>query len=344
MKGYAVKCLTRVWNIKFNNVHCLASLVAGLISYQDDVGIKIVDDVLEEIRIGMEINHPKFNQRRISSVKFLGELYNYRMFDSSIVFNSLYSFITFGVTYDLHNISPIDPPENLFRIRLVCALLETCGQYFDRGTNKKKLDYFLQYFQRYIWFKKSHSVWQQTPNSASEDPDGDNTTQTKPYFSVEIDYLVQDTLEPLRPKLKLVGSLEEANKAVTEVENEIFAKLAEVAPKDNFRSLGDLPTKESDPVPMPQQTQSRGNLGLETIPEDHEIKGVKLGTSPATPTQGHGFPRSMECGSSQSGASDNDDFDSSDDAGSDREEENEEKEVDMESSNLEEEVKSSLSV
>lgn len=45
-----------MWNIKFNTVHCLASLVAGLVSYHDDVGIKIVDDVLEEVRMGMEVN------------------------------------------------------------------------------------------------------------------------------------------------------------------------------------------------------------------------------------------------------------------------------------------------
>ena len=45
------------------------------------------------------------------------------------------------------NPSLLDPPEHLFRIRLVCVLLETCGQYFDRGSSKKKLDCFLVYFQ-----------------------------------------------------------------------------------------------------------------------------------------------------------------------------------------------------
>ena len=45
------------------------------------------------------------------------------------------------------NPSLLDPPEHLFRIRLVCVLLETCGQYFDRGSSKRKLDCFLVYFQ-----------------------------------------------------------------------------------------------------------------------------------------------------------------------------------------------------
>ena len=33
-------------------------------------------------------------------VKFLGELYNYRLVDSAVIFKTLYSFITFGVSYE----------------------------------------------------------------------------------------------------------------------------------------------------------------------------------------------------------------------------------------------------
>lgn len=46
-----------------------------------------------------------------------------------------------------HQYSPIDMPDDFFRIRLVCVLLDTCGMCFDRGTQKKKLDAFLVFFQ-----------------------------------------------------------------------------------------------------------------------------------------------------------------------------------------------------
>ncbi len=93
-----------------------------------------------------QVNQPKFNQRRISSAKFLGELYNYRMVESAVIFRTLFSFIYFGINQD-GSPSSLDPPEHLFRIRLVCTLLDTCGQYFDRGSSKRKLDCFLIYFQ-----------------------------------------------------------------------------------------------------------------------------------------------------------------------------------------------------
>ena len=49
--------------------------------YHDWIAADIIDDVLEEIRLGMEMNNPKYNQRRTAMVKFLGEMYNYRLVD-----------------------------------------------------------------------------------------------------------------------------------------------------------------------------------------------------------------------------------------------------------------------
>lgn len=42
---------------------------------------------------------------------------------------------------------PIDMPDDFFRVRLVCVLLDTCGMCFDSGSQKKKLDNFLTFFQ-----------------------------------------------------------------------------------------------------------------------------------------------------------------------------------------------------
>ncbi|XP_042191216.1 regulator of nonsense transcripts 2 isoform X2 [Callorhinchus milii] len=207
VKEYVINCMINIWNVKYNSIHCVANLLAGLVPYQEDVGIHVVDGVLEDIRLGMEVNQPKFNQRRISSVKFLGELYNYRMVESAVIFRILYSFITFGVSTD-GSATPLDPPEHLFRIRLVCTLLDTCGQYFDRGSSKRKLDCFLVYFQRYIWWKKTLAVW----------------TKDHP-FPIDVDYMISDILELLRPKMKFCSSTEDALKQVQELEREFLIKL-----------------------------------------------------------------------------------------------------------------------
>ncbi|NWX52812.1 RENT2 protein, partial [Turnix velox] len=255
VKDYVICCMINIWNVKYNSIHCVANLLAGLVLYQEDVGIHVVDGVLEDIRLGMEVNQPKFNQRRISSAKFLGELYNYRMVESAVIFRTLYSFTSFGVNPD-GSPSPLDPPEHLFRIRLVCTILDTCGQYFDRGSSKRKLDCFLVYFQRYVWWKKSLDVW----------------TKEHP-FPIDIDYMISDTLELLRPKIKLCNSLEEAIRQVQDLEREFLIKLGIVNDKDSKDSITEgenLEEDEEEEEGGAETEEQSGNESEVNEPEEEE--------------------------------------------------------------------------
>lgn len=62
--------------------------------------------------------------------------------------------------------------------------------------------------QRYIWWKKSIEVW----------------TRDHP-FPIDIDYMISDTLELLRPKMRFSCSLEDATKQVADLEREVLVKL-----------------------------------------------------------------------------------------------------------------------
>lgn len=55
IKSYLICCMVNIWNVKYNSIHCVANLLAGLVAYQEDVGIHVVDGVLEDIRLGMEV-------------------------------------------------------------------------------------------------------------------------------------------------------------------------------------------------------------------------------------------------------------------------------------------------
>lgn len=69
-----------------------------------------------------------------------------------VVFDTLYLLMSFGHE-SAEEAERLDPPFNYFRIRLVCTLLETCGQFFNKGLAKKRLDRVLAYFQRYLLAK-----------------------------------------------------------------------------------------------------------------------------------------------------------------------------------------------
>jgi len=245
IKNYAVKCLTKIWNVKYSNIHCAANMLSGLCEYHDDLGVYVVDEVIEYIRLGMEINIPKFNQQRVSMVKYLGELFNYQLVETDVIFATLYSLITFGSSAD-SSLSELDPPEHLFRIRLVCVLLDTCGQYFDRGSSRKKLDCFLIYFQSYIWRKKESGFW----------------SDAYP-FPRDVDYMIADTIESLRPKLNVYGTAEEAKKAVDELEKELQDKISNILMSENASKPESIPKSNIDPtlVPLPGSGLSGASLG-----------------------------------------------------------------------------------
>eukprot|EP00123_Amoebidium_parasiticum_P016187 comp23320_c0_seq2/m.38380 comp23320_c0_seq2/g.38380 ORF comp23320_c0_seq2/g.38380 comp23320_c0_seq2/m.38380 type:complete len:1223 (-) comp23320_c0_seq2:468-4136(-) len=202
LKAYMVKCLSKPWKCKYNNIYCLASLVAGIDHYYGDVGVKVVDAVLEDVRLGMEINLLEWNQRRISVIKYFGELYNYRLFEGALLFETLYSLIFFShdLSHEGPSFSALDQLDDYFRIRLVCTLLESCGQYFDHGSSKKKMDCFLIFFQRYILGKKQP-------------------------LPLDIDFMIQDTFEMVRPQMTMHATYMDAQAAVLKLQQELQQKM-----------------------------------------------------------------------------------------------------------------------
>lgn len=62
--------------------------------------MRVVDGVLENIRVGLELNLPKLNQARVSTLKYLGELYNYQLIESNVIFRTLYLILSFGTNPD----------------------------------------------------------------------------------------------------------------------------------------------------------------------------------------------------------------------------------------------------
>ncbi|KAJ7647234.1 transcription factor [Roridomyces roridus] len=193
------KVFTKPWKIKFGNISLLAMLTYDLQRYHPEFAVAVVDQVLEDVRRGLEQNVYSTNQRRVATMKYLGELYIYRLLSSGIVFDTLWSLVTFGHPEGRpmpNQACPVDMPDDFFRIRLVCVLLDTCGMCFDRGTQRKKLDNFLVFFQYYVHCKDD--------------------------LPMDVDFMLTDSLEAVRPKLEMAKTLEEAAVAVDEMINSVF--------------------------------------------------------------------------------------------------------------------------
>lgn len=82
--------------MKYGNIYLLAIVTSALFRYHQGFVITVIDNVLEYIIVGLEQNDFKFNQRRIAEAKYLGELYNFRMVDHPVIFDTMYRILTFG--------------------------------------------------------------------------------------------------------------------------------------------------------------------------------------------------------------------------------------------------------
>ena len=73
------------------------------------------------------------------------------------------------------------------------------------------------FFQRYYWYKKKNATW----------------TEEHP-FPREVEYVMADTIEVLRPKLRMCSSWEEASQAAEALDKEFAAKLGRHTTKFRF--------------------------------------------------------------------------------------------------------------
>jgi len=140
------KIFTKPAKIKYSNVYFLAVILGALHKYHQDFTVSVMDDLLEKITAGLEENDFKQNQKRIAEAKYLGELYVYRMIDATLILDTLHKLVSFGHPSGYARPDVIcqnDLPDDFFRIRLACTLLEACGTYFDKGILRKKMDFFL---------------------------------------------------------------------------------------------------------------------------------------------------------------------------------------------------------
>jgi regulator of nonsense transcripts 2 len=90
------KVFSKPGKIKYGNIHLLAIVLSALYRYHADFVIGVIDSIIESIYFGLEQNDFKFNQRRVAEVKYLGELYNYRMLEHPVIFDVMYKIMTFG--------------------------------------------------------------------------------------------------------------------------------------------------------------------------------------------------------------------------------------------------------
>jgi regulator of nonsense transcripts 2 len=174
-----------------------ASVVAGLSRFYENIAIHLVDQLIDEILCGLQ-HAPVFGQQRsIANVRFIGELYNYEVINSRMVF-----FVLWSLLYHAHVDGHSDGPDDTFRIRLACTLLETSGEYFSSGVPGKRLEFFMLALTKFALVQ----------NSKRELP-------------LDVEFVISDTFDALRPGFKLPKRVEECERMMAALKAKVNGRV-----------------------------------------------------------------------------------------------------------------------
>lgn len=90
------KIFSKPGKVKYGSIHILAILLSAVYRYHPGFVLRVIDNVFDSVILGLEQNDFKYNQKRIAEIKYLGELYNYRMLEHPVIFDIMYKVTTFG--------------------------------------------------------------------------------------------------------------------------------------------------------------------------------------------------------------------------------------------------------
>ncbi|RHY42959.1 hypothetical protein DYB30_003747 [Aphanomyces astaci] len=104
---------TTHWFIKAVLKVTTAQVLHMALVYHEELGVYILDTVLESIHYHLTLNNYKYHQRHLGLVKLLGELYNHQLVTSVVVFDMLY-----WMLHHSHDMTTLDTPlpDDLLRL------------------------------------------------------------------------------------------------------------------------------------------------------------------------------------------------------------------------------------
>jgi len=218
VEGWFVEAILSCAEVKYHAIGLVACVASGLLKYQERVVLRVVDAAVERLRVALDRNDHRQLQSRTCLTKLVGELYAYRLLDSTAIMRVLYMMVPrasgiWGNVVPLTHVPAhiasrlgaeptarpvmhpgepmLDGPEDMNRLRMVLALLDTVAGFFKEGASKRKLDVFLVYLCRYLFCKA---------------------------LTIDVQFALADTLQAVRPSLVRPPSYAAACEAVEQLE------------------------------------------------------------------------------------------------------------------------------
>ncbi|ODN04067.1 Regulator of nonsense transcripts 2 [Orchesella cincta] len=252
-----VKILSSPWKFNYVQMESAAALLASTKKFRPSVTMSVIENLTEEIRLGCDHEFEDLNNFRMATCQYLAYIYSYKAVSTTTLFNVWYYLISYGVTYRQDVFTKMDPPDNMYRVRMVCHMLRMCGDYLTSSNSRRRLNFFLKYFQRYYVYKRTLPHWDtfDFPHSVHE------------FF--------EETFRRLRNRWKLAKTMEEAEQDIVEMDELLRKKIKDDTVKAAIYSQTQcvrLPGTAS--TKAPKKSKKVRNKLSRTVPNPHQLNRI----------------------------------------------------------------------
>lgn len=93
VEAHILKACMSLTESKYVTIPILADFISGINKYQPNLAILLVDTVLETLLRGLEAPFKREPQKLLGAIRLIGEMYNYEVLGSSVIYDVLYLII-----------------------------------------------------------------------------------------------------------------------------------------------------------------------------------------------------------------------------------------------------------
>lgn len=83
---FVLRLLSNACSVRFDDLERLASLTGALADRHEWIGVYVMDELLEFIRLSLEVEYVQVQQRALASLVYLGQLFNYNICEADVIF------------------------------------------------------------------------------------------------------------------------------------------------------------------------------------------------------------------------------------------------------------------
>lgn len=149
--------LSKPSEINYINIRCLAEVLKSLtLDSNDSLRTRVIDQVIEDIIVGLEENKYEQLRMRISHCIYFIQMINLNIINKDYLIPMLYKILCFGHANNYpsrDNICEFDEPTDRFRIRLISLMLTNLQVDRLNKSRISKLITFIKFFNYYIFTK-----------------------------------------------------------------------------------------------------------------------------------------------------------------------------------------------